>query len=93
MTKKKIKELSEEVSDKDTIKDNYIIVPKSKNGVITLVLQDYKTVKSYRVQRFDLPKSVSLTIREMLEKRTTERKYLFLSKKAKKYNSRRAYND
>ena len=92
MTKKKIKELSEEVSDKDTIKDNYIIVPKSKNGVITLVLQDYKTVKSYSVQRFDLPKSVSLTIREMLEKEP-ERKYLFLSKKGKKYNSRRAYND
>ena len=79
---KKIKELSEEVSDKDTIKDNYIIVPKSKNGVITLVLQDYKTVKSYSVQRFDLPKSVSLTIREMLEKEP-EKSIFFYLKKAK----------
>jgi len=85
------KKNGKEVPDEDTIKDNYIIVPKSNNKEIQLVLQDYKTVKSYRLQKFDLPKSISLTIRDLL-KNDPKRKYLFVSTKGEKYNSRRAFN-
>ena len=68
--------------------ENYVLVEKNN---IKMILQDYKTKKTYKKQEFDLPPKVQDTIRAMLKK-DPQRKYLFVPVRSSHYASRKAFN-